>query len=644
MEPENSTFHNVGQHGDIGSEPEKEPLAFNIHEDKLSPQTAEVVKAIQKLAETLLFHWKTFPIVPPASITEQKAMVSTSETGDYQGAVSFKDLFKAPTFDELEAVAMDENGKLKKLNSEQLALIKSTGFGAVSFKDLFKAPTFDELEAVAMDENGKLKKLNSEQLALIKSTGEFNVASLNFKGQYHRWRLSKLLQKGSERTRNTFLGDVARSLSLLIIAAKDRFCSNTFSLKDAAKGWAAGLCSLLDIVIGVPSTSPGDVCQKLHEERMRYLVAELDIKPNLKRELTAYCNYIKSYCQNQQAGSVKPSKPRPPPIPYKYQTPKGQDIDLRLFSKDLMNNSIVVLTTILERQSKGWHIQMRTKLIRYYQGQNLSNEEISKRVTADIMSHYLDKVFTAITNNEELEGLQAGLGALLVDQAKSVLAMLKAEQNLQQKMDEHKEKLSHHLKKTFPIKSRISTWMRRQIQDFEQEFSRQNVWTAHEDAISLCEEEGLAQAVYFLRRDLNFIKERETILRKELARVKIPTREFVFSSKIWLPYNWVVHRTDELGVSEIITTVIKDSPPPLKGPSSSAQTIVSYWVDKSVDRVTSTRYPFWRWWNFLHRAWANTWNVIYFLGILVPWCSPLGLRALLWPAAFVPDLELSQAD
>ena len=33
-----------------------------------------------------------------------------------------------------------------------------------------------------------------------------------------------------------------------------------------------------DIVIGVPSTSPGDLCQKLHEERMRYLVAELDIK------------------------------------------------------------------------------------------------------------------------------------------------------------------------------------------------------------------------------------------------------------------------------------------------------------------------------------------------------------------------------
>ena len=30
--------------------------------------------------------------------------------------------------------------------------------------------------------------------------------------------------------------------------------------------------------------------------------------------------------------------------------------------------------------------------------------------------------------------------------------------------------------------------------------------------------------------------------------------------------------------------------------------------------------------------------------ILVPLCSSLGLRALFWPTAFIPDLELSQTD
>ena len=41
----------------------------------------------------------------------------------------------------------------------------------------------------------------------------------------------------------------------------------------------------------------------------------------------------------------------------------------------------------------------------------------------------------------------------------------------------------------------------------QKEFVMRNLWSAHEEAIRLCEEEGLHQAVYFLRRDLNFIKE-----------------------------------------------------------------------------------------------------------------------------------------
>ena len=35
----------------------------------------------------------------------------------------------------------------------------------------------------------------------------------------------------------------------------------------------------------------------------------------------------------------------------------------------------------------------------------------------------------------------------------------------------------------------------------------QNLWSAHEEAMFLCEEEVLLQYVYFLQRDLNFIKE-----------------------------------------------------------------------------------------------------------------------------------------
>ena len=41
----------------------------------------------------------------------------------------------------------------------------------------------------------------------------------------------------------------------------------------------------------------------------------------------------------------------------------------------------------------------------------------------------------------------------------------------------------------------------------QHDFITQNLWSAHEEAISICEDQGLHQAIYFLRRDLNFIKE-----------------------------------------------------------------------------------------------------------------------------------------
>ena len=43
--------------------------------------------------------------------------------------------------------------------------------GVISFKDLFKAPTFDELDEVARDNNGNSKFLNDKQLDNIRRLG-----------------------------------------------------------------------------------------------------------------------------------------------------------------------------------------------------------------------------------------------------------------------------------------------------------------------------------------------------------------------------------------------------------------------------------------------------------------------------------------
>lgn len=61
-------------------------------------------------------------------------------------------------------------------------------------------------------------------------------------------------------------------------------------------------------------------------------------------------------------------------------------------------------------------------------------------------------------------------------------------------------------------------------------------------------------------------------------------------------------------------------------------------------RTTTTRWPLWRIFNYCHRTWCWTWNAIFFFGVVLPWCSPVGIRALVYINPFMPDLELSQVN
>lgn len=46
----------------------------------------------------------------------------------FQGLINYRDLFVAPTFDELDVVATDPYGNLKKLTEEQLQSIWDKGY------------------------------------------------------------------------------------------------------------------------------------------------------------------------------------------------------------------------------------------------------------------------------------------------------------------------------------------------------------------------------------------------------------------------------------------------------------------------------------------------------------------------------------
>ncbi|XP_052759604.1 uncharacterized protein LOC128202638 [Mya arenaria] len=572
-------------------EPEREAVRFDIKDKNGKyPEIHEVKSHIKQVAESLLYHWRTFPIILPPSLTSQ--------------------------------------------GSEK---------GPINYRDLFKAPTFDELEQVATDAFGNLKKLNDVQLKSVWDKGKFEVPSINFPGQVHIWLLSRLLQKGADKANESLLKDSALALRLLIISAKNRIISPVFSLSQSVKSWGRGFWKLLDLTFGMPSTSAGDIVSKIQTEHQRYLIAELDIKSSYRSAFGNFSQYLKNMSRLGTTDKRKWTDVRPPAIPYIYQTPKGQDIDLRLFNKDVLNNCLPVLSNILERESKGWYVPFRHKHILSLKAEGLTNEEISMRVNEAVREEYLRRVYKAILSNAEMEAVEQGIGQLLVDEAKAVILMKKATENIETKMHTHKQELLNHLKKAHPVKSRIPDWVSEQTRNFEVEFVSQHLWSAHEDAIQRCEEEDLHQTVYFLRRDLNFLKQREPILLKELEKVRIPNRQFTFSMQIWLPSNWVTVKVMDTG-ELVVPTVIGEQRLNRPGVSAKKQNDVFYYIKKSVKRHTSTRYPLWRWYNFLQRTWTWMWNIIWLFGIVVPWCSPVSLRALLFIAPFYPDKEISQEE
>lgn len=108
-----------------------------------------------------------------------------------------------------------------------------------------------------------------------KHSRSFEVESLNFPGQQHKWLLSQLLQKGTERTKESLMNDLALALRFILVTARGRILSHFFSIAQAVRVLLVGLIRILDLTIGVPSLQAHNLDAKIREERCKYLVAEL---------------------------------------------------------------------------------------------------------------------------------------------------------------------------------------------------------------------------------------------------------------------------------------------------------------------------------------------------------------------------------
>ncbi|XP_044008897.1 uncharacterized protein LOC122852871 isoform X2 [Aphidius gifuensis] len=598
--PPAQSYHNNNNHyhyiGD-GINPEKEPVEFDTSHLRGAPAEVEtLVHNIKDVAQQFLYHWKTFPIILPPSIS----------------------------------ICSDNDDTLVRKKYH--------------LRDLFVAPSFDELDAVAVDNKGEPRRLTNKQLESIRERGEFEVDSINFAGQVHRWRLSWLLQRGRDRRRETLLTDLALATRFIVVTAKSRIVSHCFSVSQSCKSLLTGLLRLLDILVGVPSLQAQNLEGKIREERCRYLVAELVCRPEYDDSLELLCGFVRK--QLRRAAMEKfevereSSQLLPVPVPFVFSTPNGTPVDLRLFNRDIIKKALPILMTILERETRGWFLHFRERLISELRSKKMPDEEIEQQVNEAVMHEYLQRVYSSILTNNDIKLLGDGIGQLLVQQAQTVVLMHRAVETIQRKLHETKLTLKKKMITEHPILSRIVPWMRNKLCEIEANFTDECEWSAHEEALLLCKQQNLQQTIYFLNRDLKFMREREPVLLKELRKVKTPTRNYQWPIQIWLPRNWIVRRSFQ-GQSEIIPTILSNTPTTITTPRADPSQPV-YLVEREILHTTTTRWPMWRWINYISRTWCWTWNAMFLFGVAVPWCSRVSLRALLLVEPFTPDLELSQ--
>lgn len=155
------------------------------------------------------------------------------------------------------------------------------------------------------------------------------------------------------------------------------------------------------------------------------------------------------------------------PVPYIFSTPQKQEIDLRLFSKDIMKTAMPILFNILEKETRGWFLPFREKLINELRSKNMSISQIEEEVNESVMREYLQRVYSSILSNAELESLGQGVTELLIQQAQSIVIIQKAIANVKRDEEKFREQQTTLLRESHPVLSRIDNWLNSQLENVQ---------------------------------------------------------------------------------------------------------------------------------------------------------------------------------
>lgn len=118
-----------------------------------------------------------------------------------------------------------------------------------------------------------------------------------------------------------------------------------------------------------------------------------------------------------------------------------------------------------------------------------------------------EELWESLASHPDLERLGPGVGQLLVDQARATLAMKRAAGRVREKFTADLIQAEVDIRLRHPLLSLVQPWMDKELRQVKARLAEEYRWKCHEEAIESCRIKSLDQFVYFLTRDLAFLRD-----------------------------------------------------------------------------------------------------------------------------------------
>ncbi|KAH3757038.1 Mariner Mos1 transposase [Pelomyxa schiedti] len=507
---------------------------------------------------------------PPAAYTARRAV------GDAVHAACF--LWNRVTF---------------RLPESALAVPKPPkGEEAKTKSPLFQRPQNDDLNRIAMGSDGR-KKLNATQLSQIRAKAEFDVPSVNFPGQFHLWKLSRLVQTGHERVNGALVGSMAAALRVVVVWMPNRIIGNFFSVKNGIKNILRGVRGIADLLVGlkdmVPAMNNHQREREIELQRKRFQLRDFMPLPTVEpmichRRLDDFMLDLRLFMIKSRSACEDNAK----------------DAHMRLFWTTLHD-------AVVEAEEQ-WKV---VKHVFCKQVQESMTKEELLELTPGQLADKCAVEFNRLLRekilevSEKLEALYPHITQQLLQHLDCVRLIFHLSALHKEKRDNHEQEVSRRLKAEYPLFSRIPEWFARNLSAAMAQYDRIHEKEDFESTLKLLKDSNeCKQQAFLIDKEAEFIYTQQSAIAQELARRVVPFKFIRCTRVIWNPANWKIKEV----------------------PSDSLKK--RYTIRKHTQVKIYTDKLFWRVRALFHRTgyWLlNTW---YGIIVLNMWMGPLSLQSL----------------